>query len=229
MREAIVALDTEEIEALSTDVLQGAAALVVADEDGLKLASFILGGIKGLLDEAEKVFRPNINRWHRGHRAAIEEMNQFIGPLVAAQLQVKGLVGDYHNRLRAEADAARRVAEAKARALEEEQRLAAAVQLEEAGHGRAAEVLLEAPAPVARPMISTPPPPKTKGMGTSTRYTAEVVDLEAMVAWVVATRSWDLIAVNQRVLNKYASAEKDGFDIPGCRLYKDTQVSSRRV
>lgn len=228
MREAIEHLDTDELVAQGNDLLQGAGALVVADEDGLKLAAFILGGIKGLLDEAEKVFRPNINRWHQGHKAAIAEMGEFTGPLVAAQRKVKGLVGGYHDRLRAEADAARREAEAKERAAEEERRLAAAVQLEESGHGQAAEVLLETPAPAAKPMISTPPPPKTKGMGTSATYTAKVVDIEALLAWVLATRSFDVVKVNPVVLNAYAKANKDEFDIPGCELVVGTRVSARR-
>ncbi len=229
MSEEIVVLNTEEIEALSTDVIQGADALVIRGEDDLKLASFILGGIKDLLAEAERLFRPNINRWHLGHRAALEEMNQFIGPLVATQRKVKVMVSDHHNEIRLAAERARRKAEAEARAREEEQRLAAAVQLEDAGHEEAADALLEAPpAPIAKPMISTPPPPKVAGMTASPKYTAEVVDKDALLAWVLATRSFDLVKIDQTILNAYARAGKEEFDIPGCKLIVGTQVASRR-
>ncbi len=228
MSEAIEVLNTEEIEALSIDVIQGANDLVIRGEDDLKLASFISGGIKDLLAEAERLYRPNIKRWDLGHKAALEEMNQFIGPLISAQVMVKELVADHHDQIRIKAERARRKAEAEARAREEEQRLAAAVQLEEAGHEEAAEALLEAPTPIAKPMISTPPPPKTPGLGIGTKYTAEVIDLGTMLNWIVATRSHDLITVNQSVLNKYATANKEDFDIPGCKLVVKTTVSSRR-
>lgn len=218
----------EAIGALSNDVITGANELVVNGEDDLKLASFILGGIKDLLYEAEVIFKPVAQATDRAHKEAVAAWNKVRSPLSDAQKRVKGRVSDYHNRMRAEADAARRKAEAEERAREEERRLAAAVQLEDAGHEDAAEVVLETPAKIVKPMITTPPPAKTKGMTTTTTYTANVVNVSALLAWVLATGSWDLVDINKRALNRYAKAGKEDFDLPGCELVIDTQVSSRK-
>lgn len=218
----------EAVEALSTDVIQGAGELVIRGEDDLKLASFIIGGINDLLGEAEGIFKPVAQATDHAHKKAVAAWNKVRNPLKAALAEVKGKVGDHHNDIRIAAERARRKAEAEARAREEERRLAAAVKLEEAGHEDAADALLETALPIAKPMISTPPPPKTKGMGIGTSYTAEVIDLGTMLNWVVATRSHDLITVNQSVLNKYAKASKEDFDIPGCKLVVEATVASRR-
>ncbi len=223
----------EAVEALSTDVIQGAGELVIRGEDDLKLASFIIGGIKDLLDEAEGIFKPVAQATDFAHKKAVAAWNKVRNPLKAALAEVKGKVGDHHNEIRIAAEKARRKAEAEERAREEEQRLAAAVQLEEAGHEEAAEILLETPAPIAKPMISTPPPPKTKGMGIGTKYTAVVVDKLALVRHCadssMAHRMTDLLLmVNQPALNRIASERKEDFILPGCELVVDTTVSSRR-
>jgi hypothetical protein len=233
MSEAIEVLNTEEIEALSIDVLQGANALVIKGEDDLKLASFVLGGIGDLLAEAERLYRPNIKRWDHGHRAAIKELNVFIGPLVSAQRKVKGQVADHHNDIRIAAERARRKAEAEERAREEERRLAAAVQLEEAGHEEAAEVLLETPAPIAKPMISTPPPPKTAGMGIGTKRTAKVFSLWKLVTFVVLNEGYlfTLLPDQKRLdsLAREAKDKSDGYELlPGVTLVVEATVSSKR-
>ncbi len=223
----------EAVEALSTDVIQGAGELVIRGEDDLKLASFIIGGIKDLLDEAEGIFKPVAQATDHAHTKAVAAWNKVRNPLKAALAEVKGKVGDHHNDIRIAAEKARREAEAEERAREEERRLAAAVQLEEAGHEEAAEALLEAPAPITKPMISTPPPPKTAGMGIGTSRTAKVVSLLALQIFVAANPEWmSVLMPDQRRLDKLARDAKDkpsGHELlPGVELVVEATVSSRR-
>ena len=228
MTEKLDIIAVEAIDALTVDVVTGAKELVVDGEDGLKLASFLLTGIKDLIGEAEDIFKPVAQATDLAHKEALVAWNKVRNPLKAAMSEVKGKVADHHNEIRMAAERERRRVDAEERARDEERRLAAAVQLEEAGHPDAAEVVLETETKIAKPMISTPPPMKTRGMTITPKYTAEVLDLSAMLAWVLATSSWDLISVNQSVLNKYAKANQEDFDIPGCNLIIDTQVGSRK-
>jgi pyruvate/2-oxoglutarate dehydrogenase complex dihydrolipoamide acyltransferase (E2) component len=136
-----------------------------------------------------------------------------------------------------EADARRRAAEAagnteaakKAAAetarLEEQARQAIAKgETKAASLEETASVKRETAAAVPSPASMMPEAVKPKGFVTRKKYDAEVVSvLELVKAIAEGKVPVSLVEVNMTALRQRATADKEGFNVPGCRL-KVTQV-----
>lgn len=124
---------------------------------------------------------------------------------------------------REEAEAARKAAQAKMdEATNERERDEAAraiVQAEQAVLEAETVVALVAPVQTA---------PKVKGVGMRANWSAEVVDLPALMR--AALEKPELLAfvqVNQQALNAHARLAKDTFSVPGCRVIKEETATVR--
>lgn len=211
-----------------TDIVAAAATFTVTVPADLETASFLIAGGNELLKEIDAIFEDPTRKAFAAHKSIKGKWNEMRNPVDAAVKAFKREVGGYHNKLRLKEEAERREAEAKKRKEEEDRRLAAAAALEDAGHNEVAEEMIETPAPVRKPMISTPPPPKVKGITTTVKYTADVVSFPEFVAWVMVHAEWDLLSVNQSKLNALAKSKKGEFEVGGCELVTDTQVGAGR-
>jgi hypothetical protein len=76
-------------------------------------------------------------------------------------------------------------------------------------------------AAVPEPASMMPAPAKPKGFSSRPVYGCEVVNLMELVKAVAAGRApIGLVQANETALRQRASADKEGFDLPGCRLTK---------
>jgi len=125
-------------------------------------------------------------------------------------------------------------------ALEEEQRLRAiirkqeedrllqdAIAAEEAGDTEQANLILEEK--VEAPIIAVAPQVATvKGVSTTTRWSAEVVDLLELVKHVAKNPEWiSLLDANMPNLNRLAVSQHEALSIPGVRAVSTTGRSTR--
>lgn len=217
----------EELEHQGGDIFERANSITIENANDLDYASTLLAGIKGLRKQASEIFDEPIAAAHAAHKKIIAAKKKIESPLIMAEGAIKFKVGGYHKELERIASEARRKEEQRLRKLEEERRLAEAVRLEDEGKHEEAEDVLGDPAELPAPMITTPPPPKTEGLGIAKVYTATVEDLPQFLRWVIDTKSYDVLTVNRTVLNKMARADKEEFRIPGCALHVDRNVRVR--
>jgi hypothetical protein len=126
--------------------------------------------------------------------------------------------------IRSEEEKARetkRIAEEAARKSAEDAQLKAAEELQAAGLTNAAEAVLEAP--VVIPKIEVAAPKKADGTYYTDRYSAEVVDLIALIRSVVDGKAPLLaICANDAYLNQWARLTKGSESIPGVKVVKST-------
>lgn len=149
-------------------------------------------------------------------------------------------------RIQAEMEAkqreAQRIAEEKARKIDEEQKLRLAEEAEAAGASEEtiAEILdAPAPAPVYVPPVApipvvvpavVPTFRKAKGVSTSQRWSAQVMDIKALCRAVAdGTASTECVQPNMTALNSMARAMKSTMNIPGVRAVADTTVSVKKA
>jgi len=97
-----------------------------------------------------------------------------------------------------------------------------ALALEEARELREAAEIAEAAADAAmEPVALAPAPRKAAGVSKRVNYSAEVVDLRALVeAWLAGKAPEACIVPNESYLNGQARLDKDAFALPGCKLVK---------
>lgn len=86
---------------------------------------------------------------------------------------------------------------------------------------QAADEVLSTPPPVAAP-------PKAEGISTRTTYSAEVTDIDALIAAVAAgTVPRETLQVNQKFLNQMARALKQNLAYPGVRVVATKNMGAR--
>jgi hypothetical protein len=240
----------EKINQESTDIVVRANRLIVGNKAQLAECSFVLGGIKALLKEADKAFDPNIKRWHAGHTGAIADKRKITVPLLAAQTygkkQARGYI-DRMNRIAEEAAAkklaklqAEQDAKLKAEKEERDRRLAKLREELEALpdpdepdiEEEIEKIEEEAAAPPPVIVVEARPAPKVKGISTQPQYSAKVVDFDRFARYCLDRGIDDFgnwlrfIEINQSELNAEARRQKKQFNMPGCELVTDTTVKS---
>ena len=204
---------------------------ISSDEDATEASRFLNTVINVLIKEGDDLFDPMIASAYQTHQLAIATKRKAVGGLPAAKQSIRGELGKYaqllEDRARAERlQIEREAREADARRLELE--LEAVEAMAVAPEEMAAEVaaILEAPRaltlpPAAQVTMSIP--------GARDVYTGVVVNLKMLCAAIgngeVPT---SMIEVNQGNLNRRATSDKEGFNIPGCRLEKTKSVTSKR-
>ena len=133
--------------------------------------------------------------------------------------------------IRAEEEKARetkRIAEEAARKAAEDAQLKAAEELQAAGLTNAATAILEAPTVI--PKVSVDEPAKADGVYYTDRYSAEVVDLMALVKAVAAgTVPLRFIEASAAQLNSWARDSRGAEAMPGVRVVKTTTQGRKGV
>lgn len=91
-----------------------------------------------------------------------------------------------------------------------------------------ANVAVAAAQPLALAPIAPSAPPKLEGVSFRTTYDAEVVDLIALCRAIGnGTVTSKLVVPDTKVLRQLATAMKDEFSFPGCRLLKNTAAAGK--
>ena len=203
--------------------------LISTDEDAAEATLFLNTVINALIREGDELFDPMIASAYQTHQLAIATKRKAVGGLPAAKLFVRQELGRYAQVLEDRARAERLRIEKEAADAEAE-RIEREIQAVEAAAGPdvAEEVaaILEAP----RPALTLPPmAPPAAIPGARDVYTAEVVNARTFYAALGSgSAPVSLADPNRGNLNRRATADKEGFNVPGCRLVKTKSVSSRR-
>lgn len=127
--------------------------------------------------------------------------------------------------------AAREAAEAEARRLREQQ-LEEAVRLEEAGDSEAAEAVLNEDIhvePEFSPVVAQAEAPvRMAGQVGKLTYSCEVVNVKELLKAVAEGKApMQCFILDQGWLNKKAAVDKEGFNLPGCKLKKTSSTHFR--
>ena len=224
-----VQIDKAEVE--KHDIIIQAQALAVESAADLEIASVLMQGGNALLKEIDAIFKEPTAKAYDSHKSIKGAWNELRNPVADAIKSIKRKVGGYHDQLRRDAEAARKLETERLRQQEEERRLSAAVALEERGQTEMAESLIEDPPPeMPKPLITTPPPPKVAGLGTQLKYTGRVVDIRAFVGWVLDNCAFtEYLDLKQGALDRAIQRRKGDVTIPGVEIHEETVVKTKKV
>jgi hypothetical protein len=210
---------TEELETSVVQLADEATAIRVEDDAGLIIADRALSKIKELRKEIDATFNPGIQRWHVGHKAALQDKKRIEAPFVAAEGRLKPEIRRYQN-LRSEE---RRYEELRRQKLAvdeaERRKLEEAVALEEAGDTALAEMVIEAPAQAIEIEKVDRGPILSSSYSIRTTWKAEVFNLRQLVAAIHAgTAPLDALQPAATYLNALARERKSAnLGIPGVK------------
>ena len=203
-----------------------ARALRVVDEVSFLQAGEWLKGIKALRTRVAEAFDPIVTKAHAAHKEAVSQRRTADEPLVEAERVLKQSIGIYTAERERQAREEARQREAELRRREEDDRVAEAAALEQAGEVEEATALIEQPVVVA-PVIPRPAVLKMRGISQREVWRAEVTNLQALVQAAAADEQWlALLKVDQVVLNGLARSLKGALKIPGVTVRKDTVVAA---
>jgi len=206
-----------------------AQAIQVTNQATYDQAVEMLKGIKDLRGKAEQHHRPGIEAAYKSHKVAVATLKSIDDPLVEAEGILKQSVGAYtleQQRIQREAQ---RIAEENARKRQEEERLAVAVAVEQAGATpEQVTAVLDEPLPLPMPTVA-PVYERAAGVATRETYAAEVFDLKVLCAEIGAGRQpVQYVSGNMVALNGVARAQRTAMSIPGVRLVSSSSVSVRK-
>lgn len=211
-----------------------ARALVVTDDTSYSAGADLLLGIKALRKRIADVFDPHVKRAHDAHKALVREKADADAPLTMAESIIKSSLVTFTQarererraeQLRLEAEAR---AQAETRALEE----AAALEAEGLAHGdaslvAAAQALIAQPVEVA-PVYVAPATPAVSGISMRETWSADVVDLSALVRHVAEHHEYlNLVMANQPALNALARSLKQSMAVPGVKAVATSGMAAR--
>jgi hypothetical protein len=210
-----------------------AASLAVNDAPTYTIAGEFLKGIKALRARIADTFDPHITRAFQAHKALVKEKADAEAPLQVAERAIKDkLVAFDKEQERLRLAEQRRLEEA-ARQAEETRRLAeaSAMEAEALANGDMA-LQAEAEALIAAP-VETPvvfiekATPKVAGLAYRLTYSAEVVNLAALVGYVAAhPESANLLLPNTVALNQMARAMKTALRLPGVKVIEKRDIAA---
>jgi len=153
---------------------------------------------------------------------------EFAGPVDAEKRRLGGLITAYNQEVQRKREETERMAREEADRIAREEQLARAVELESAGDVEAAEQVLNEPTMAAPVVIQQEAPVRMVGQVGKTSYKCVVKDVKELLRAVAAgTAPMACFTLDQGWLDKKAALEKDGFNLPGCRLDKQASTHFR--
>lgn len=221
-------IETAQLETEALSWPDKAKAVAITDQATYTSASQMLIGIKGLRKQIDETFDGPIQKAFQAHRAIIDSKRKVEAPLIEAERIIKDGISAF------EIEQRRIQQEAERKAMEESERQAEQLRLENAvaaeQMGASAEVveeILESPIPVV-PAPVAPTFQRAEGISTRASYKAQVTDIKALCRAVAEGKaSVECVMPNMPVLNGLARSLKSTMQIPGVRVITDTIVNAR--
>lgn len=219
---SIVVPDLKELQEVSAPIVIRAEAMEIATkeqhEDGLLLLKDIRSGMKVIHERLD----PICSQANKLHKMTTTLRKDALDPLQVAEGITTCRLDTYEAAQKRIADEAAAEAQAEAETIEEDRQLAEAAEAQDAGDDAAAEEIVSRP--IEAPIVeSRPDVAKVKGVSARTSYKAEVVDIVLTAQYVVDNPQWaNVLMGNMTVLNGLARSQQQAFNVPGCRLVKDT-------
>lgn len=215
-----------EYEVKSSEINSQIQTLRIVDQSSYELSAGILKTVKEMskrLDEKRKEITSPLDV---AKKAVMDLFRSPSERLALAESNLKNKMLEYQNeqdRIRREAEEKLRLeAEKKQRELEER-----AKKAEENGKVGKAEELRDKAAMTIAPTIA-PTVQKVEGVSTREVWSAEVVDVMALVKAVAEGKApLNFLQVNTTVLNAQARATKDSLSFPGVKFISTKVLASR--
>ncbi len=203
--------------------------------------------IRDLRDREKAItehFEPSRKALDAAKKEVLAARDSLVKPLEAARGVLGGKAVEYsqeQERIRAEAQRkadeeariAREKADAEAKAAEDKRLAALEEAIKEEDEKKAEEIMEAEPEPVeeiAPVEVAAPALAQVKGAGTRTTWSAEVIDLTALITYVsmnIGARCV-LLQPYMKELNRIAVRDKDRFDIPGVKAVPSTSVAPKQ-
>lgn len=221
--------ETEEMSMIQEAVGWEAAAATCLSElsqPKLREAVALLKGIKSLRKKLEETFAEPKKKADEAKKAILDAMKGIDEPLSAAEQIIKEKIGQFYDaeNERQVQEYADKMLAAKRNA--EEMRRLEANALRETGEEDAADALMASDLLISP--LPRPNPTKMDGVSVSERWSAEIVNKDLFLEFVVKNKEWrHLVSVNTTEANKLATAQKESFSIPGLRAVSKRVVSVR--
>lgn len=232
-----------QLETHSLSLANQARMLVVCDQPSFLRAAELRKAIKLYLVRVGEVLDPVIHATHLSHKTAVAQKRKLEAPALRADEILEGNMvrhrQEQEGRRREAEEIARRIQErlgAEARAVAEAERLRLEAEAEEAVVGAAMEAEARGDVEGATRLLAQPPPPivvapvpvfvppveieipKAEGIGFRDNWSAEVVDLMALVVAVASrTVPLNVLQADMKTLNQMARALKGNLNLPGVR------------
>ena len=217
---------SEQIEQRALTIHEQAAALAIIDQRSADRAGELKIAISDLRREAKTHHQPMIDAAHRAHRAALDALKRIDEPLAEAEQRINTALAEWISaemRRIAEEERARR--EEAERILREEAEREAAHLTALYGEEVSADDVIELAAAAA---VATAPKVVVAGVSGRHTYSARVIDLRKLVAYVAEhPEMLGLLSPNQPALNAMARANKGALAIPGIAIEKQLSVARR--
>lgn len=210
--------DTTEIEKESFNLLGRAQILDVSTPPAAQAAADLRETAKAHIKKAKELFKPSKSAAHAAHAeiCALENTVCEVPQQAVAVLDPK--LTRYAQQQRAKQLEAERIAREAARKVAEEEQLARAVELEDAGETAAMEQVISQPV-IAQPTVA-PAEPTTSGITVMDNWQAEVlIEDDVPRAYCIPDKS-KLLSYAKRMGSKAVGS------VPGVRFYNKGTVRS---
>ena len=208
-------------------LVAAARAMTVTDTDSHGEALSAVKTLKMAEKKIEDYFEPSRKALDVAKKEVLKARDGLIAPLADARAIVDGKAMLFEAEQRKIAEAEQRRLQAEARKAEEDRQIAEAAFAEAGGDTEAAEEILSAPVTVATVTVA-PVVAKVEGVGSMTRWSAEVTDKMALIRYVAEHPEWaSLLDANAPNLNRLAVAQKAALKIPGVKAVPTTSRTVR--
>lgn len=231
--EAALPPEAQAVSRKSTELTVQASSILVSSPESQQQASDVLLTVAAMRKEIADTFKPMKDAAFKSHRTICDQEKTLDAPLLEAEKTLKTRIGDYvmeQQCIAREAEEALRKEElerAQRESREEGERLAIidAIDLEAAGDIKAAEAVLNNPAPA--PMRYVAPAPvaanvaRTAGVSTRMEWDFRITN-EALIPR-------EYLLVNESAIKSLGKTTKGKAKITGVEFYEKPVVAASRT
>ena len=206
-------------------VLDASKIVQVTTPEELEAANNAGRVLQASTKEVELFYKPLKQQVDAFKAPLLMHEKEFAGPVDAEKRRLGGLITSYNQEVERKRQEAERIAREAADAAAREEALNRAVEIEATEGKEAAEQFLEEPIQAAPVVIQQEAPVRMVGQVGKTSYKCVVTDVKALLKAVASGAApMQCFVLDQGWLDRKAGLDKDGFDLPGCKL--DKQVST---
>lgn len=208
-------------------VVAGAMEFVVSDVESNGDALARIMALRSAEKQIAEYFEPARKAADSAKKEILAARDGLAGPLKEARRVYDRKADEYERAELAKAEVERKRLQALAKQQEVDRQLQDAIEAEGAGDDAGAAAIMDE-ATVVPEVAVVAPVAKVKGVSKRTSWSAQVVDLGALVAYVAKHPEWrSLLQVNQPNLNRLAVSQHNDLAIPGVRAIATTVRSTR--
>jgi len=207
-----------------------AKALVVSDAQSHHYGQELLRDLAHIERGITELFAEPKAAAHRAHRAVCAAEKKLLDEVQTPRRQIGALLSSYELEEGRKAEAKRRELQAAAQKAAQDQLLADAVAVAEAGDPVAAEEMLQDAESVDAPVVYVEPElSKVDGVSSRTLWSAEVTDMRRFVQFVALNPTYmNMLKPDMKALNAMARSLRENMHMPGIRVSTNTVHAVRK-